>query len=78
MIFLSSLVARGEEQGIRPVAKKLRLSAKWAKNTIPCGEECPPLAVMEKNQSRRSSRSLLSSSALNFSLVFCCSCSGMP
>lgn len=48
---LSSLVARGEEQGIRPVAKKLRLSAKWAKNTIPCGEECPPLAVMEKIQS---------------------------
>lgn len=51
MIFLSSLVARGEEQGIRPVVKKLRLSAKWAKNTIPCGEECPPLAVMEKKQS---------------------------
>lgn len=48
---LSSLVARGEEQGIRLVAKKLRLSAKWAKNTIPCGEECPPLAVMEKKQS---------------------------
>lgn len=72
MIFLSSLVARGEEQGIRPVAKKLRLSAKWVKNTIPCGEECPPLAVMEKNnQSRRSSRSLLSNFALNFSLAFC-------
>lgn len=47
---LSSLIARGEEQGIRPVAKKLRLSAKWAKNTIPCGEECPPMAGMEKGE----------------------------
>lgn len=47
---LSSLVARGEEQGIRPVAKKLRLSAKWAKNTIPCGEECPPVAGMEREE----------------------------
>ncbi|MBQ2814920.1 MAG: hypothetical protein IJE66_07970 [Akkermansia sp.] len=38
-----NLLPFSEKQGFHPVVKKLRLSAKWVKNTIPCGEEWPPI-----------------------------------